>query len=89
MLQDARQPAVHPALYTDPALLGFTNPFFTDAPVGEIFAAGAEDLKPQYLGTKNRPVRDAVENACAGRERQADSERRAGSGLKAAEKAAE
>jgi cellobiose transport system substrate-binding protein len=51
-----------PALYTDPALTGFTNPFFSDAPVGTIFSDTAAALQPQYLGTKNGPVRQAVEN---------------------------
>jgi cellobiose transport system substrate-binding protein len=51
-----------PALYTDPALTAFTNPFFSDAPVGTIFSDTAAALQPQYLGTKNGPVRQAVEN---------------------------
>ena len=51
-----------PALYTDPALTSFTNPFFSDAPVGTIFSDTAAALQPQYLGTKNGPVRQAVEN---------------------------
>ncbi len=51
-----------PALYTDPALTSFTNPFFSDAPVGTIFSDTAAQLQPQYLGTKNGPVRQAVEN---------------------------
>jgi cellobiose transport system substrate-binding protein len=51
-----------PALYTDTALTSFTNPFFSDAPVGTIFSDTAAQLKPQYLGTKNGPVRQAVEN---------------------------
>jgi cellobiose transport system substrate-binding protein len=52
-----------PALYDDPALMDKTNPFFSNAPVGQIFAAGAQNLRPVYLGAKNQPVRDAVENA--------------------------
>jgi cellobiose transport system substrate-binding protein len=51
-----------PALYKDPALANFTNPFFNNAPVGQIFGATAENLKPQYLGKKNGPTRVAVEN---------------------------
>ena len=51
-----------PSLYTDPALTSFSNPFFSDAPVGTIFSDTAAQLKPQYLGTKNGPVRQAVEN---------------------------
>jgi cellobiose transport system substrate-binding protein len=47
----------------DPAVLAKKNEYFSNAPTGEIFAAGAKELKPIYLGAKNQPVRDAVENA--------------------------
>ena len=40
-----------------------TNPYFNNAPVGQIFGAGAKQLQPVYLGPKNQVVRDAVENA--------------------------
>jgi cellobiose transport system substrate-binding protein len=50
-----------PGMYTDPALVGFKNPFFSDAPVGKIFTDAAVKLQPQYLGKKNGPVRTAVE----------------------------
>jgi cellobiose transport system substrate-binding protein len=52
-----------PELYKDPAVAAYKNPFFNNAPVGEIFTSSAESLKPQYLGSKNGPVRQAVENA--------------------------
>ncbi|MBB2942114.1 cellobiose transport system substrate-binding protein [Actinoplanes lutulentus] len=51
-----------PALYKDPAVLDFKKEFFTNAPTGQIFAATAENLQPQYLGKKNGPTRVAVEN---------------------------
>ncbi|SCL29613.1 carbohydrate ABC transporter substrate-binding protein, CUT1 family (TC 3.A.1.1.-) [Micromonospora nigra] len=51
-----------PALYQDPAIRDFTNPFFNNAPVGQIFSQTAENLTPQYLGRKNGPTRVAVEN---------------------------
>jgi cellobiose transport system substrate-binding protein len=51
-----------PALYEDPAIKDFKNPFFNNAPVGQIFSAAAKDLTPQYLGKKNGPVRVAMEN---------------------------
>jgi cellobiose transport system substrate-binding protein len=51
-----------PALYDDPALLDFKNDYFSDAPTGKIFTQAAQNLKPQYLGKKNGPVRVAVEN---------------------------
>jgi len=47
----------------DPAVLDKTNPYFSDAPTGQIFAAGAKKLKPVYLGPRNQGVRDEVENA--------------------------
>jgi cellobiose transport system substrate-binding protein len=51
-----------PALYKDPAVLDFKKEFMSNAPTGQIFAATAENLKPQYLGKKNGPTRVAVEN---------------------------
>lgn len=51
-----------PDLYKDPAVLDYKKEFFTNAPTGQIFAAGAANLKPQYLGKKNGPTRVAVEN---------------------------
>ncbi len=53
----------NPTLYGSPELSEATNEYFNDAPVGEIFVAGAEGLEPVFLGAKNQPVRDAVENA--------------------------
>jgi cellobiose transport system substrate-binding protein len=51
-----------PALYKDSAILDFKNPFMSNAPTGQIFAATAEKLTPQYLGKKNGETRVAVEN---------------------------
>ncbi|HET6534043.1 MAG TPA: extracellular solute-binding protein [Actinoplanes sp.] len=51
-----------PDLYKDPAVLDFKKDFFSDAPTGQIFAATAEKLQPQYLGKKNGPTRVNVEN---------------------------
>jgi len=53
----------NPTLYDTPALKDATNEYFNDAPVGQLFVAGASSLQPVYLGAKNQPVRDAVENA--------------------------
>jgi cellobiose transport system substrate-binding protein len=41
----------------------FSNQYFNNAPVGEIFGAGAKELAPVYLGPDNQAVRDEVENA--------------------------
>lgn len=51
------------AALEDTKVLELTNEYFSGAPTGQIFAAGAKDLKPVYLGPKNQAVRDAVENA--------------------------
>ena len=51
-----------PALYEDPSIKDYTNPFMNNAPVGKIFSDAAKTLKPQYLGKKNGPVRVAIEN---------------------------
>ena len=53
----------NPTLYDTPELKDATNEYFSDAPVGQLFVAGASSLQPVYLGAKNQPVRDAVENA--------------------------
>lgn len=53
----------NPTLYDTPELQQATNPYFNDAPTGQLFVAGARNLEPVYLGAKNQPVRDAVENA--------------------------
>src|SRR4029453_5196561 len=45
-----------PKDHADPALLAATNPYFSGAPVGELFVKGAANLKPVYLGTKNQAV---------------------------------
>ena len=52
-----------PQALDDPAVTGQKNEYFSNAPTGEIFGAGAKELKPIYLGPKNQAVRDAVENA--------------------------
>ncbi|MBX6355507.1 MAG: extracellular solute-binding protein [Micromonosporaceae bacterium] len=52
-----------PQALQDPAVSGATNDYFNNAPVGQIFAAGATSLKPVYLGPKNQAVRSEVENA--------------------------
>jgi cellobiose transport system substrate-binding protein len=61
--KDAGNLPSNPTLYEQPELKDATNAYFNNAPVGQIFAAGAAELEPVYLGAKNQPVRDAVENA--------------------------
>jgi cellobiose transport system substrate-binding protein len=52
----------NPTLYDTPELGEAANEYFSEAPVGELFVAGASELQPVYLGAKNQVVRDAVEN---------------------------
>jgi cellobiose transport system substrate-binding protein len=56
----------NPTLYDTPELKDASNEYFSDAPVGQLFVAGAQQLKPVYLGAKNQVVRDAVENVLRG-----------------------
>ena len=51
------------ALYDDKGIKDKTDPFFNNAPIGQIFSDTAKAIKvTQYLGAKNGPVRVAVEN---------------------------
>ncbi|GAB3071625.1 ABC transporter substrate-binding protein [Micromonospora schwarzwaldensis] len=52
-----------PQALTDPAIVDSKNAYFSEAPVGKIFAEGAKNLKPVYMGPKNQAVRTEVENA--------------------------
>jgi cellobiose transport system substrate-binding protein len=49
------------SVYTNPDFMAFKDPYFNNAPVGQIFGQGAAALKPVYLGSKNNDVRTAVE----------------------------
>ncbi|TDB72428.1 ABC transporter substrate-binding protein [Micromonospora sp. KC723] len=52
-----------PQALDDPAIADSTDAYFSGAPVGKIFSAGAKSLKPVYMGPKNQAVRTEVENA--------------------------
>ncbi|WBB79017.1 extracellular solute-binding protein [Micromonospora sp. WMMD882] len=52
-----------PQALDDPAIVDARNPYFSDAPMGQIFGSGAKTLKPVYMGPKNQAVRTEVENA--------------------------
>lgn len=52
-----------PSLYDSPEVKDLKDPFFSNAPAGEIFGGAAKTLQPQYLGAKNGPVRQAFEQA--------------------------
>ena len=52
-----------PRLLKSKAVLGFKNPFFSNAPVGRIFGTSALKLKPQTLGPHQGDIQTAVSNA--------------------------
>jgi cellobiose transport system substrate-binding protein len=76
-----------PALYEDPAVVDFTNPFFSDAPVGQLFSSGAAALEPQPQGPAAAAMRLAIQNGI-GRVEQG-SESPADSWMKALDEAIE
>jgi cellobiose transport system substrate-binding protein len=47
-----------PQALDDPAFLALKNDYFSNAPVGEIFGAGAKSLKPMVLGPKHQAVKE-------------------------------
>lgn len=47
-------------LYKDPALTGYTDPFFNNAPVGKIYAEGVQTLKPIFEGKLQRAIDTAI-----------------------------
>jgi cellobiose transport system substrate-binding protein len=52
-----------PALLKSKAVAGFKNPFFNNAPVGQIFATSALRLKPQIIGPQQGAIQTASSNA--------------------------
>ena len=52
-----------PALLKSKAVAGFKNPFFNNAPVGQIFANSALRLKPQIIGPQQGAIQTAASNA--------------------------
>jgi cellobiose transport system substrate-binding protein len=46
-----------PAVYQDPQVVAHTDPYFGDAPIGKIFAASADSLRPNYRGLHDADVR--------------------------------
>jgi cellobiose transport system substrate-binding protein len=51
-----------PQLYDDAAVTAYRNPFFRDAPVGQIFASSVRSKPAQYLGRHNAAVRKVFED---------------------------
>jgi cellobiose transport system substrate-binding protein len=52
-----------PALLNSKAVVNFKNPFFNNAPVGQIFARSALRLKPQIIGPHQGAIQTAASNA--------------------------
>jgi cellobiose transport system substrate-binding protein len=52
-----------PQALADASVKDAVNDYFSNAPTGQIYAAGATALRPVYLGPKNQDIRDQVENA--------------------------
>ena len=47
-------------LYNDPVIKDFVNPFFNNAPVGEIFSKSVQTMVPQYLGPKSGDINTKI-----------------------------
>jgi len=45
-----------PSVYTDPQLVGKTDPFFNNAPIGKIYTQSVLGLKPFYFGPQDGPI---------------------------------
>jgi cellobiose transport system substrate-binding protein len=51
------------ALWSEPEVAGYTNPFFSNAPAGRIFSDSAKNLQPQILGPHAGDIGNAIGNA--------------------------
>jgi cellobiose transport system substrate-binding protein len=45
-----------PSVYTDPQLVGKTDPFFNNAPIGKIYTQSVVGIKPFYFGPQDGPI---------------------------------
>jgi cellobiose transport system substrate-binding protein len=52
-----------PAAYRDRQVMSATDPYFNNAPIGQIFAGSADDLRPNYRGTKHSVMSTIFGNA--------------------------
>jgi cellobiose transport system substrate-binding protein len=53
------------AALNDPAVTGYKDAFFQDAPVGKIYGSSAASLKPAILGPKSASIGTSFQNAAA------------------------
>ncbi|GAA1821149.1 carbohydrate ABC transporter substrate-binding protein [Planosporangium flavigriseum] len=51
------------ALWSEPEVAGFTDPFFSSAPAGKIFSESVKSLKPQITGPHQGEIGNAIGNA--------------------------
>jgi cellobiose transport system substrate-binding protein len=52
-----------PSVYQDPKLTERKDPFFSDAPVGEIYTKSVLGLQPFYIGTDSAAIGQELQNA--------------------------
>jgi cellobiose transport system substrate-binding protein len=45
-----------PSVYSDPRLLGRTDPFFSNAPIGKIYTQSVVGIKPFYIGPQDGTI---------------------------------
>lgn len=45
-----------PSVYTDPKLIGKTDPFFSGAPIGKIYTESVVNIKPFYIGLNDAAI---------------------------------
>jgi cellobiose transport system substrate-binding protein len=50
------------SLYEDAVIKDFKNPFFNNAPVGQIFSNSVKTMVPQYMGPKSGDINTAIQN---------------------------
>jgi cellobiose transport system substrate-binding protein len=48
------------SLYADPVIRDFKNPFFNNAPVGQIFSKSVTTLIPQYMGPRSGDINTRI-----------------------------
>lgn len=51
-----------PSVYTDPQLVGRTDPFFSNAPTGKIYTQSVLNVKPFYIGPDDATIGSELSN---------------------------
>ena len=51
------------SVYSDPQLVGKTDPFFNNAPIGKIYTQSVLGVKPFYFGPQDGPIGTEMLNA--------------------------